>query len=134
MHPENLRIRRDRTEQTGDSNACEKENLDRVSAGTQGKTPCQSRSEKAVVQALIRGQGLRCRNKLRCKAESPQATRLVPEEHLQNEKINMQESDQGDSDIRDCRHLWLQGLGLIHVPLIHELAGNCCGFLTIEHR
>jgi len=46
----------------------------------------------------------------------------------------MQESDQGDSDISDCRHLWLQGLGLIHVPLIHELLAIAADSSTIEHQ
>src|SRR5206468_9105762 len=102
-----LRVRRDSTEDAGESNACEKKDLDRVPVGTEGKTPYQSCSKKAVVQALIRSEGFRCRSKLGCKAESSQAARFVPEEHLQNEKINMQKSDQGNSDIRDCRHLWI---------------------------
>src|SRR5882762_8877021 len=105
LYPKDLPIGRESTEYTGESNAGEKENLDWISAGAESKTPYQSCSEKAVVQPLIRGQGFGCRSKLGGKAESSQAARLVPEEHLQDQKINMQESDQGNNDIRDCRHL-----------------------------
>src|SRR2546428_13135129 len=105
LHPENLQVRGEGAEHAGDDDASQKENLDWVSVHAQGEAPYQSGSEETVVQALIRGQGFRCGREFRRQAEGPQAARLVPEEHLEDEKIDVQEGDHGNGDVRDGRHL-----------------------------
>src|SRR5207249_6446644 len=105
LYPENLQVRGEGAEYAGDDDAGEEEDLDRVSVRSQGEAPDQSGGEEAVVQALVRCQRLRRRGELRRQAEGPQAARLVPEEHLEDEKIDMQEGDYGNGDVRDDRHL-----------------------------
>src|SRR5216117_1586163 len=68
--------------------------------------------------------GLWMPQQTRGKAESSQAARFVPEEHLQNEKINMQKSDQGNSDIRDCRHI-----GSNPLAFMTAMASGDCRYL-----
>ena len=83
----------------------QKEDLDRMSAPRpSGQPPDEPGDEEAVVQALIRGQSLRRLRELRCKAERAQAEGLVPEEHLQYQKIEVEERHQCDRDVGKCRH------------------------------
>src|SRR5262249_25321999 len=104
LYPQDLPIRRDGTENAGHDNAREKENLDGISVCAQDEAPDQSGGEKAVVQALIGGQRCRGRGKFRSEAEGPKAARLVPEEHLQHEEINVEQGYQCNGDIRDGAH------------------------------
>src|SRR5262245_15975130 len=91
-------------EETGDEHACEEEHLHRGPAGAEAEPPEKACREKAVVEPLVRGQHLRRSSRLQCLAEGPEAGRLVPEEHLEHQKIEMQDRDETDNDIGGDRH------------------------------
>src|SRR5205085_2735392 len=82
--------------------ARQKKDLDVVAAGRQ--TPDQSRRQESVVQPLIRRQSLRRLRQLRRQPKGAAPERLGPEEHLQHQKGEMQQRDNGDEDVRRDSH------------------------------
>ena len=65
------------------------------------QSPDQAGGEKAVIEPLIGGEDGELLRLFRRIAKGLEAERLGPEKHLQNEKIDMQHSDQRDQNIGD---------------------------------
>lgn len=101
--------RRSSAVEAGDKNAAQEEDFDLESAGAQVQTPEQSRRQKPVVQPLVRRQGLRLSGKFLCQTECFHALWLVPQNHLKNENVDMQEANQKHKQISEIEAHW--GLG-----------------------
>ena len=81
------------------------EYLDARAVRAQPQTPGEPRSEEAVVEALIGGEHLgRGRDLLRL-AERPQSRGLVPQEHLEDQDVNVNQRDDGDDDVGGDGHV-----------------------------
>src|SRR5260221_41735 len=101
LDEQDLPVGGDRSEDSGDDHAGEKEELD-VETGekVRDQSPDQPRSQKAVVEPLVRGERRRGGCKLGSQPESPTAIRLVPEEHFENQEVEVQSSHQAHGDVR----------------------------------
>src|SRR2546423_530664 len=104
LGPEDLAARGKCAEYTGDDDAAEEKNLDRRSRVAENETPSQPGRDEAVVQALIRGERLRSPGEIGRGAESAKAQGPGPQEHLEDEKPEMQDSDHCYRGIGDGCH------------------------------
>src|SRR6266702_1693788 len=104
LDPEDLAARGKTAEYAGDDDAAEEKNLDRGSGVTENETPSEPGCDEAVVQALIRGERLRGSGEIGRRAESAKAQGPGPEEHLEDEEPEMQDSDQCYRGIGDDCH------------------------------
>src|SRR5262245_20016258 len=93
-----------RAEHARDEHAQEEEYLHRGAACAEAQTPEEAGGEKTVVEPLVRGQHLRRARGFERLAERPQPGRLVPQEHLEHEKVDVQERDESDDDVRGDQH------------------------------
>src|ERR1700681_3630439 len=95
----------DGPEDPRDDHAGEKEDLDAETGGAaEAQAPDQARGEETVVEPLVRGERGRGRRKLGSQPEGPAAVRLVPQEHLDREEVEVQSSHQAHDDVRDGFH------------------------------
>src|SRR3954447_12359683 len=90
LHPENRALGSEASEDAGDDHTAEEEKLDRIRAVAAVDAPQQTRGEKAVVQALIRSKTGGRLGEFGREAEGAQSERLGPEEHLQDQKAEVQ--------------------------------------------
>src|SRR5438094_6744950 len=104
LGPEDLAARSKAAEYTDDDDAAEEKNLDRGSRVTENEAPSEPGSDEAVVQTLIRGERLRGPGEIGRCAESAKAQGPGPEEHLEYEEPEMQDSDQCYRGIGDGCH------------------------------
>src|SRR5437773_2348997 len=104
LDPEDLAAGGKTAEYAGDDDAAEEKNFDRGSRVTENETPSEPGRDEAVVQALIRCESLRSLGEIRRGAESAKAQGLGPQEHLEDEEPEMQESDHCYRSIGDGCH------------------------------
>src|SRR5262249_3134717 len=88
-----------RPEDPGDDDAGEEEDLGRPPGPPRAGAPAGARGEETVVEPLVRGQGLGRRREVGGEPEDPPAGGLRPEEHLEDQEIEMEEGDEADEDV-----------------------------------
>lgn len=85
-----------RAEDTRDDDTAQEENFHRVA---REDAPDETRGEEAVVQSLIHGERLGLFGKFLRQAKGLHPARLVPQEHFEVEKAEVQEGDDNDKNI-----------------------------------
>ena len=86
----NFAARRGRTKQTRNRCAAQKEHPDGPTLGPRDLPPKQTGCKKADVQPLVGGKNLASRACCLCSSESAQTGRLIPQEHFQDEDVQVQ--------------------------------------------
>ncbi len=104
LHEQDLAAGRDRTVHAGDQHAQQEEHLHRGACGAEAQAPEQSCGEKAVVEPLVGGQHLARGRGFGRVPERTQPRGLVPQEHLEHQKVQVQQRDQRDQDVGNDRH------------------------------
>src|SRR3990172_1916193 len=90
LNPEYLAVCGQCAEDSGHDDETQEKDLERIPSLTKAEPPDEPRNQEAVVQTLVRGQSLRGLRELGCKPERAQTQRLFPNEHLQDQEVQMQ--------------------------------------------
>ena len=98
LHVENLLTRGDRAVDASDDHACEHEDRGVESFAALQDAHDEPGREKAIVEPLIRGEHFRCGRGLLRLSEGAQSRGLVPQEHLEDKNVDVNQRDNADGD------------------------------------
>ena len=119
LDEQDLPVGRDGSVRAGDNDAAEEEQLD---LGSEFRhrvrdAPDQSRGQEAVVQALVRRQRRGLLGEVGRQAERLAAARGVPEEHLQDQDVDVYSSHDAAGGVRNDSHGGVRFAGLDFVEM-----------------
>lgn len=91
----------ERAEDTSDDDTTQEEDFHRI---TSKNSPDETRSQKAVVESLIHGEGFGLLGKLSSEIERFHSARFIPQEHFEIEEEKMQKGNNTSKNICEQVH------------------------------